>query len=83
MTPTWTVEAAVNVQDRVALPEPVMLVGDTVHAVLLVVKLTTPAKPLIPVTVIVDVPAALALTVTEVGLAAIVKSWTTNVTVTE
>ena len=70
-------------QDRVALPEPVTLVGETVHDVLLVVKLTTPAKPLIPAMVIVEVPAALALTVTEVGLAVIVKSWTTNVTVTE
>ena len=53
------------------------------HEVLLVVKMTTPANPLIPVTVIAEVPAALALTVTEVGLATIVKSWTTNVTVTE
>ena len=83
VTPTCTVEAAANVQDRVALPEPVTLVGETVHDVLLVVKLTTPPNPLIPVTVIADVPAALALTVTEVGLAVIVKSWTTNVTVTE
>jgi len=33
--------------------------------------------------VIVEVPAALALTVTVVGLAAMVKSWTTKVTVTE
>ena len=69
--------------DRVALPEPVTLVGATEHEVLLVVKLTTPANPLMAVTVIVEVPAAFALTVTEVGLAAIVKSWTTNVTVTE
>ena len=83
VTPTCTVEAAANVQDRVALPEPVTLVGETVHDVLLVVKLTTPPNPLIPVTVIAEVPAALALTVTEVGLATIVKSWTTNVTVTE
>ena len=83
VTPTCTVEAAANVQDRVALPEPVTLVGETVHEVLLVVKMTTPANPLIPVTVIAEVPAALALTVTEVGLAVIVKSWTTNVTVTE
>ena len=83
VTPTCTVEAAENVQDRVALPEPVTLVGETVQDVLLVVKLTTPAKPLIPVIVIVEVPTALALTVTDVGLGAIVKSWTTNVTVTE
>lgn len=69
-------------QDNVALPEPVTLVGVTAQDVLLVVKLTTPAKPLIPVTVIVEVPAALTLTVTEEGLAARTKSWTTNVTVT-
>ena len=70
-------------QDRVALPEPVTLVGETAHDVLLVVKLTTPANPLIPAMVIVEVPAALALIVTEVGLSVIVKSWTTKVTVTE
>ena len=57
--------------------------GDTEHDVLLVVRLTTPAKPLSPVTVIVEVPAEPANTVTLVGLAAMVKSWTTNVTVTE
>ena len=61
-------------QDSVALPEPVTLVGDTVHEVLLVVRLTTPAKPLIAVTVIVEVPAEPAFTVTLVGLAVIVKS---------
>ena len=69
--------------ESVALPDPVTLVGEMVHEVLFSAKLTTPANPLIPVTVIVEVPAALALTVTEVGLAAMVKSWTTNVTVTE
>ncbi len=61
-------------QDNVALPEPVTLVGETVHDVLLVVRLTTPAKPLIAVTVIVEVPAEPAFTVTLVGLAVIVKS---------
>ena len=76
-------DATANVHDKVALPEPVTLVGETVQDVLLVVKLTTPANPLTAVIVIVEVPAALALTVTDVGLAAIVKSWTTNVTVTE
>ncbi len=59
-------------QDRVALPEPVTLVGETVHDVLLLVKLTTPANPLIPVTVSVEVPAALALTVTETCLLPVV-----------
>jgi len=71
------------VQDRVELPDPVTLVGATEHEVLLVVRLTTPAKPFNPVIVIVEVPAEPARTVTLVGLAAMVKSWTTNVTVTE
>ena len=76
-------DAAVNVHDRVALPDPVTLVGATEHEVLLVVRLMTPANPLIPVTVIVEVPAVPALTVTLAGLAAMVKSWTTKVTVAE
>jgi hypothetical protein len=83
VTATWTVETAANVQDNVALPEPVTLVGATEHEVLLVVRPTTPPKPFRPVTVIAEVPAALTLTLTLVGLAVIVKSWTTNVTVTE
>ena len=69
--------------DNVALPEPVTLVGATEQEVLLVVRLTTPANPFIAVTVTLEVPAVLALTVTEAGLAAIVKSCTWNVTVTE
>ena len=69
--------------DNVALPEPVTLVGEMLHEVLLVVRLTTPAKPLTAVTVIVEVPAEPAFTVTLVGEAVIVKSWTLNVTVTE
>jgi len=78
------VPVVVKVHDKVALPEPVTLVGDTLHdAVVLVARLTTPAKPFRPVTVILEVPAALTLTFTLVGLAAIVKSCTTNVTVTE
>jgi len=83
VTPTWTVPAAAKVHDRVELPEPVTLVGDTVHDVLLVVRLTTPAKPFTAVIVIVEVPEEPAFTVTLVGDAVIVKSWTTNVTVTE
>ena len=70
-------------QDRVELPEPVTLVGDTVQDVLLVVRLTTPAKPFTAVIVMDDVPADPAFTVTLVGVAVIVKSWTLNVTVTE
>ena len=60
--------------DRVALPDPVTLVGVTVHEVLLVVRLTTPPNPLRAAIVIVEVPAEPALTVTLVGLAVIVKS---------
>jgi hypothetical protein len=71
------------VHDRVRLPEPVTLVGLRVHEVLLVVRLTTPANPLMAVTVIVEVAADPTLTVTLVGLAVIVKSWTTKVTVAE
>ena len=67
----------VNVHDNVALPEPVTLAGETVQeAVVLVARLTTPAKPFWPVIVILDVPAAFTFTVTLDGLAAIVKSWT-------
>ena len=67
-------DATAKVHDSVALPEPVTLVGATEQDVLFVVRLTTPPKPFTAVTVIVDVPAALAFTVTVVGLAAIVKS---------
>jgi hypothetical protein len=56
VTPTWTVPP-VNVHDSVELPDPVTLVGATEHEVLLVVRLTTPAKPFRPVTVMVDVAA--------------------------
>jgi hypothetical protein len=58
-----------KVHDRVDEPEPVTFVGLTVQAVLFVARLTTPAKPSIPVTVMVVVPAEPALTVTLVGLA--------------
>ena len=68
------VPVVVKVQDSVELPEPVTLVGDTEHEVLLVAKLTTPAKPFRPVTVMLEVPAALTFTLTLNGLAAIVKS---------
>ena len=85
VTDTCLVPAVVNVHDSVALPEPVTLVGVTVHdAVALVARLTTPVKPFWAVTVIVEVPAALALTVTLVGLAVIAKfGAAVYVTVTE
>jgi hypothetical protein len=82
VTPTWTVDTDAKVQDSVALPDPVVLVGESVHDVLFVVRLDVPAKPLTAVTVIEEVPTALTFTLTLVGLAAMVKSWTTNVTVT-
>ena len=81
VTVTWTSWAVANVHDNVALPEPVTLVGATEHEVLLVVRLTMPANPWRPVTVIVEVPGEPAFTVTLVGLADIVKSWTVKVTV--
>ena len=70
-------------QDRVALPEPVTLVGETVHNVLLLVKLTTPPNPLTAATVTVEVPAAPASTVSDVEVATMVKSVTLIVTVVE
>ncbi len=63
------------------MPEPERLVGVRVQAIpvvglMLEVRLTTPLKPLRAVTVMVEVPATPALTVTVVGLAEMVKSWT-------
>ena len=81
VTDTCLLPAVVNVHDRVELPDPVTLVGETLHDVLLVARPTTPAKPLTADIVMLDVPAAFTLTVTLVGLAAIVKSCTMNVTI--
>jgi hypothetical protein len=72
-----------NVQESMALPEPVMLIGVIVQEVLLVARLTMLAKPLTAPTVMVEVPAEFALTVTLVGFAVRLKSCTTKVTVTE
>jgi hypothetical protein len=71
---TTSVPAAVNVQDRVEVPDPVTLVGLNEQAVLLAVRLTTPVKPFWAVMVIVDVPATPVLTETVVGLEAMEKS---------
>ena len=55
MTETCLVPVVVKVHDNVELPEPVTLVGETLHeAVVLVTRLTTPTKPFRPVTVMVD-----------------------------
>jgi len=71
------------VHDRVEPPDPDMLVGVTLHDVLLVARLTTPAKPFNPVTVIVEVAALPAIAVTVVGLAEIAKSWNIKVATAE
>ena len=83
VTATWNVPPVVKVHESVELPEPVTLVGETEQDVLLVARATTPAKPFRPVTVIVDVAAVPGVKLTFDGLAAIVKSWTMNVTVAE
>ena len=67
------------------VPEPVTLVGVRVQlnpeiGDTLADRLTTPLNPWRAVRVIVEVPAAPALPVTDVGAAAIVKSWTMKVT---
>jgi hypothetical protein len=81
VTLTWSVEAELKVQDSVALPDPVRLVGETVHEVLFVIRLTVPVKPLTGATVIVEVPAVPTFMVTAVGLAVMAKSVTVNATV--
>jgi hypothetical protein len=63
----------------VLVPEPVTLVGVSVQVRPVAGEMledsdTTPVNPCVPVTVIVDVPAAPARTVTLVGLAVMVKS---------
>jgi hypothetical protein len=57
VTDTGNVDEIVKVHDRVDVPEPVTLVGETVQEVLLVARLTMPAKPLRPVIVMVEVAA--------------------------
>jgi hypothetical protein len=76
VTPTWNDWAVVKVHDSVLVPDPVTLVGLNMHAVLFVPRLTTPDNPNCAVTVMAEVAAVPAFTVTGVGLAAIVKSWT-------
>ena len=45
VTVTWIVDAIVKVHNNVEEPEPVTLVGLRVQAVLLLARLTIPAKP--------------------------------------
>ena len=67
----------------VELPEPVTTVALSPQSVLFVERVTMPVKPFTAVIAMVDEPAALTFTLILVGLAVIVKSWTTNVTITE
>ena len=68
VTVTCVVNAEVKLQFRLALPEPVMVVGERVQAVLLVVKLTMPEKPFTAMIVIVNDEAVPTLRTTLVGL---------------
>lgn len=66
---------AVNVQDRVDVPEPpVTLFGVRVQLVLSDARATVPVNPFKGETVTVEVPAELTATVTAVGLADTAKS---------
>ncbi len=69
MTPTWYVPVDAKAHERAEVPEPDTLVGDSTHEVLLVTRLTTPAKPLTPAMAMVDVAAAFTFTLTVEGLA--------------
>ncbi len=70
VTVTWTVPADGKLQERVEVPDPETLPGVSVQTeVSLLARVTTPANPLRPVTVIVEVAAVLAFVVTLVGLA--------------
>jgi hypothetical protein len=73
----------VNVHERVEFPGPVTFVGLRLQKELFDVRVTVPAKPLTAPMLIVDVPAELTLVLSLEGLAVIVKSWTTTVTITE
>src|SRR5438105_2849672 len=60
-----------------------MLLGVTLHEVLLVLRLTIPVNPFTAVIVTLDAPEEPVFTLTLVGLPEIAKSWTLYVTVTE
>jgi hypothetical protein len=71
------------VHESVELPEPATLVGEIMHDVLFVVRLTSPVNPLLLATVMAEVPALPTPRPTNVGFALTVKSVTANETVTE
>ena len=81
MTRIVSVPTDAKLQEKLAAPDPVTLDGVMVQAVLFDDRLTTAGNPLRPVTVMADVPAEPALTVTVAGLAEIEKSWAVKVTV--
>ena len=72
-----------NVQESMELPEPATLFGAAEQDVLLVFRLTASEKPFTAVTVIVEMPAEPAFTLTFVGFPAMAKSWTRYVIMTE
>ncbi len=75
VTVTVTLPVAVNVQDRVDVPEPpVTVTGVRMQAVLSDVKATSAVNPLSGETVMVESPAEPTATVTLVGAAVKVKS---------
>jgi len=75
VTVTVTDPVLVKVQDSVEVPEPpVTVAADSVQAELSLVRATLPVNPFSGEMVIVDVPAEPTATITEVGLADIVKS---------
>ncbi len=75
VTVTVTVPAAAKVHERIEVPEPPFTVGaERVHAVLSLERATLLVNPFNGEMVIVDVPADPTVTVTEAGLADIVKS---------
>ena len=76
VTRTCLIPVELNVQVRVEVPDPVTLVGERVQEVLFVARLMWPLNPFTAVIVTVDMPWALTLALTVVGLAVIVKSCT-------
>ena len=82
VTVTVNVLLAEEAQDIAEVPEPAMLMVESVQESPVVgdvatVRVTVPANPLTPATVNVEFPAVPTVTLTVAGLAATVKSWTT------
>jgi hypothetical protein len=84
VTRTCLLPVDVNEQDTVDVPVPVTLDGETLQdEVVLVARFTMPANPLTALIVMFEMPAVFTLTLRLVGPAVIVKSCTSNVTMTE